>query len=73
MPLDRSSQELRVTLAELAFQSEASAVVLERAALELPSGLSGEVSEVIELMRAHAATLRSLAERVQSGRIESLQ
>lgn len=73
MSRDRSTEEVRVTLAELSFQNEAAAAVLERAALELPAGLSGEVAEVVELLRKHAATLRSLAERVQDGRIVALQ
>jgi len=73
MPLDRSTQELRVTLTELAFRNEASAVVLELAALELPPGVAGSVQEVIELLRADAAKLRTLAERTQAGGIAVLQ
>ncbi len=73
MPRDRSTEEVRVTLAELSFQDESAALVLERAALELPDRLSGEVTEVIELLRKQAATLRSLAERVQEGGIAVLQ
>lgn len=69
----RPTEEVRVTLAELSFQNEAAAVVLERAALELPLGLGSEVTEVVELLRKHAATLRSLAERVQDGGIAVLQ
>ncbi|MDH1011635.1 hypothetical protein N5C80_23140 [Pseudomonas nicosulfuronedens] len=73
MSRNRSTEEVRVTLAELSFQNEAAAVVLERAALELPSGLGCEVTEVIELLRRHAVSLRSLAERVQDGGIAALQ
>ena len=51
MSRSRSTEEVRVTLAELSFQDEAAAVVLERAALELPLGLGGEVTEVVELLR----------------------
>ncbi|MDH1074561.1 hypothetical protein N5C93_17095 [Pseudomonas nitroreducens] len=70
---DRSSEEVRVTMVEMAFQHEAQAVVLERAALELPAGLSSEVTEVVELLRRQAATLRGLAARVQDGGIAVLQ
>lgn len=70
---DRSSEEVRVTMVEMAFQHEAQAVVLERAVLELPPGLSGEVAGVVELLRSQAATLRALAERVQDGGIAVLQ
>ncbi|MFV3305785.1 hypothetical protein ACNFBT_10945 [Pseudomonas sp. NY15181] len=73
MPQDRATQELRVTLTELAFRNEASAVVLEQAALELPPGLSAGVQSVIELLRADAAKLRTLAERTQDGGIAVLQ
>ncbi len=69
MPRSQTNEAVRVTLAELSFQDEAAAVVLERAAMELPTGLGGEVTEVIELLRRQAATLRSLAERVQYGDI----
>lgn len=69
MPKDRLTEQVRVTLAELTFQDESAALVLERAALELPDRLSGEVTEVIELLRRQAVTLRSLAERVQEGDI----
>lgn len=69
----RPNEQVRVTLAELSFQDEAAALVLERAAMELPTGLGGEVTQVIELLRRQAATLRSLAERVQDGGIAVLQ
>lgn len=73
MPKDRLTEQVRVTLAELTFQDESAVLVLERAALELPDRLSGEVTEIIELLRKQAATLRSLAERVQEGGIAVLQ
>lgn len=70
---DRASEEVRVTMVEMAFQHEAQAVVLERAALELPPGLASDVTEVVDLLRRQAATLRALAERVQDGGIAVLQ
>lgn len=73
MPRDRLTEQVRVTLAELSFQGEAASLVLERAALELPDRLSGEVCEVIKLLRRQATTLRSMAERVQEGDIAVLQ
>lgn len=73
MPLDISSQELKNTLTELSFRTESAAVVLDRAALELPTALNKDVVEVIEMLRGQAATLRSLAERVQDGGIAVLQ
>ncbi|MFS2122625.1 hypothetical protein [Pseudomonas sp. Pseusp97] len=73
MSLDRASQELRVTLAELSFRNEASATVLELAALELPPGQADKVREVIKLLRADAGKIRILAERTQAGQIAVLQ
>lgn len=70
---DRSSEEVRVTMVEMAFQHEAQALVLERAALELPPGLSADVVGVIDLLRRQAATLRTLSERVRDGGIVGLQ
>ncbi|MCP8465898.1 hypothetical protein NK553_18260 [Pseudomonas sp. ZM23] len=68
---NRSSEELRVTLDELSFQQEAAALVLEGAVLELPSRMGGNVSEVVDLLRRQAATLRSLSARVTAGDIEA--
>lgn len=73
MPLDLSSQELKNTLTELSFRTESAAVVLDRAAIELPAGLNKDVVAVIDLLRGQAATLRALAERVQDGGIAVLQ
>lgn len=73
MPLDRATQELRVTLTELAFRNESAAVVLEQAVRELPPWLAGGVQEVIDLLKADAAKLRTLAERTQDGGIAVLQ
>lgn len=73
MPWDRSTEEVRVTFTEMAFRNEMSAVVLELAARELPPGLSASVQDVIELLKADAAKLRTLAERTQAGGIAVLQ
>ena len=73
MPRDRSAEEVRVTLTEMAFRNEMSAVVLELAVRELPPVLSASVQNVIDLLQADAAKLRSLAERTQAGDIAVLQ
>lgn len=73
MPRNRSTEEVRVTLTEMAFRNEMSAVVLELAARELPPVLSASVQDVIELLQADAAKLRTLAERTQDGGIAVLQ
>lgn len=41
--------------------------------MEFPTGLGGEVTEVIELLGSQSATLRSLAEHVHHGGIAVLQ
>lgn len=73
MPRDRSTEELRVTMVEMAFQHEMQVVLLTRAATELPPGLAGDVTMVVDLLRKQAATLRALAERVEDGGIAVLQ
>ncbi|MGZ3010464.1 hypothetical protein AAER19_07885, partial [Pseudomonas aeruginosa] len=69
MPLDRASRELHVTLTEMAFKNESAAIVLEVAALELPAGASNDVTDVIQMLRSDATTLRLLADRTQEGQM----
>lgn len=72
MPLDYSTQQLRVTFAELAFRSESIAVVLDQAMQELPAGYAANISDVIALLKDDADKLRTLAERTQGGSIQVL-
>lgn len=72
MPLDYSTQQLRVTFAELAFRSESIAMVLDQAIHELPAGYAANIADVIALLKDDADKLRTLAERTQGGRIQVL-
>lgn len=72
MPLDYSTQQLRVTFAELAFHSESIAVVLDQAMQELPAGYAANIADVIALLKDDADKLRTLAERTQGGSIQVL-
>lgn len=72
MALDYSTQQLRVTFAELAFRSESIAVVLGQVVNELPAGYAANIAEVIALLKDDADKLRTLAERTQSGSIQVL-
>lgn len=72
MPLDYSTQQLRVTFAELAFRSESIAMVLDQALHELPAGYAANIADVIALLKDDADKLRTLAERTQGGSIQVL-
>lgn len=72
MPLDYSTQQLRVTFAELAFRSESIALVLDQAMHELPAGYAANIADVIALLKDDAEKLRTLAERTQGGSIQVL-
>ncbi|WP_171039438.1 hypothetical protein [Pseudomonas nitroreducens] len=54
MPLDYSTQQLRVTFAELAFRSESIAMVLDQAMHELPAGYAANIADVIALLKDDA-------------------
>ncbi|WP_430318239.1 hypothetical protein, partial [Pseudomonas nitroreducens] len=72
MSLDYSTQQLRVTFAELAFRSESIALVLDQARQELPAGYAANIADVIALLKDDAEKLRMLAERTQGGHIQVL-
>ncbi|QRY79668.1 hypothetical protein JVX91_00715 [Pseudomonas sp. PDNC002] len=70
MALNYATQQLRVTLAELAFHSESIAVVLEQVRHELPARYAANITDVIALLKDDGEKLRTLAERTQGGRIQ---
>lgn len=72
MSLDYSTQQLRVTFAELAFRSESIALVLDQARQELPTGYAANIADVIALLMDDAEKLRALAKRTQDDHIQVL-
>lgn len=72
MSLDYSTQQLRVTFAELAFRSESIAIILDQAMQELPAGYAANIADVIALLKDDAEKLRTLAGRTQDGFIQVL-